>query len=116
MDFRQAVKKCLNDYATFPGRAARPEYWWFILFTFLVSVGASILDGAFGGRVVQGLASLALLLPTLAVTSRRLHDIDRSAWWMLLWLIPVIGQLVLIYFCVQPGTAGSNRFGAPPPA
>lgn len=106
MDFTQAVKTCFQKYATFSGRASRPEFWWFVLFTVIASIVASML-----GEVVNGLVSLALLLPSIAVGARRLHDIGKTGWLQLLWFIPVIGWAVLIYWAVQPGE-GDNKYGA----
>jgi len=124
MDMQTAVRTVLGKYATFTGRAARPEYWWWILAVIILLVILTVIDGAllapmmgypaFGVEApepLSGIASLALLLPNLAVGVRRLHDTDRSGWWLLLSLIPLIGTLVLLYFFVQPGTEGSNRFG-----
>ena len=102
MNFGQAISTCLSRYATFSGRASRPEFWWFFLFQLLASVAASML-----GDTVAALASLALLLPALAVGVRRLHDIGKSGWWQLLGLTG-IGLLVLIYWWVQPTAEGSN--------
>lgn len=107
MDFVQAIKLCLGQYATFSGRASRSEYWWFFLFQVLVMVVASML-----GDVVYGLASLALLLPALAVGTRRLHDIGRTGWWQLL-LLSGIGFLVLLYWWVQPSEGAGNNYGEP---
>ncbi len=123
MNFQTAVATCFRNYVTFSGRASRPEYWYFFLFSILVSLGLSIVDTAMFGPVegmggsngpLAGLFSLAIFLPSLAVGARRLHDSDRSGWWLLLVLIPVLGFLVLIYFFVQPGTDGPNRFGPGP--
>ena len=97
MNFGQAISTCLKKYATFAGRASRPEFWWFALFQFLVVLVVSMISETLGG-----VASLALLLPALAAGARRLHDIGRSGWWQLLGLTG-IGWLVLIYFWVQPG-------------
>ncbi|HQS21047.1 MULTISPECIES: DUF805 domain-containing protein [unclassified Acidovorax] len=102
MDFVQAIKSCLGQYATFSGRAKRSEFWWFFLFQVLVMVAASML-----GDVINGIASLALLLPALAVGARRLHDIGRTGWWQLL-LLTGIGFLVLLYWWVQPSDASAN--------
>lgn len=102
MDFVQAIKSCLGQYATFSGRASRSEYWWFFLFQVLVMLVASMV-----GDVVYGLASLALLLPALAVGTRRLHDIGRTGWWQLL-LLTGIGFLVLLYWWVQPSEEAAN--------
>lgn len=118
MDFQTAVRICLNKYATFEGRARRSELWWFALFTFLGNMILGILDNAlFGGAgVLSGVFSLAVLLPSLAVGARRLHDTGRSGWWLLLLLVPVIGLLVLIWFYIQPGDDGPNAYGPDPVA
>ncbi|PWR02277.1 DUF805 domain-containing protein [Meridianimarinicoccus roseus] len=121
MTFGDAIRKCFSDYATFTGRAPRPEFWWFFLFGMLGKVAFSILDTAVfaadtAGRqvgVFGALFSLAVLLPTIAVGVRRLHDLDKSGWWYLLILIPVLGGLVLLYFFAQKGSVGDNRFGPP---
>jgi uncharacterized membrane protein YhaH (DUF805 family) len=97
MNFGQAISTCFSKYATFSGRASRPEFWWFFLFQILVSIAASMF-----GDVISGVVGLALLLPALAVGARRLHDIGKSGWWQLLGLTG-IGFLVLIYWWVQPG-------------
>ena len=107
MDFVQAIKSCLGQYATFSGRASRSEFWWFFLFQVLVMVATSML-----GDVINGIASLALLLPALAVGARRLHDIGRTGWWQLL-LLSGIGFLVLLYWWVQPGEGAGNIYGEP---
>jgi uncharacterized membrane protein YhaH (DUF805 family) len=104
MNFGQAISVCLSNYATFTGRASRPEFWWFFLFQILVSIAASML-----GDVVAGLVSLGLLLPALAVGTRRLHDIGKSGWWQLIMLTG-IGLLVLIYWWVQPTAEGGNSY------
>jgi uncharacterized membrane protein YhaH (DUF805 family) len=109
MTFGESISKCLSNYANFEGRATRPEYWWFMLFTFLLQAGGSIIS-----EMLAGLIGLALLLPSLAAGARRLHDVGRSGWWLLIGFIPLIGLLVLIYWCVQPGTAGANEYGEPP--
>lgn len=102
MDFVQAIKSCLGQYATFTGRASRSEFWWFFLFQVLVMAATGML-----GDVINGIASLALLLPALAVGARRLHDIGRTGWWQLL-LLTGIGFLVLLYWWVQPSDASAN--------
>lgn len=117
MSFGDAIRTALSNYANFDGRAARPEFWWFFLFYVLVQLAGGALDAAlfpnsFGP--IGTLAGLALLLPYLAVGARRLHDTDRSGWWLLLSLVPIIGAIVLIVFFVQRGTEGGNRFGQPP--
>ena len=121
MTMGEAVQSVFSKYATFSGRAVRSEFWWWVLFSIIVQAVTQILDGvvlapifgrpAFDGpQVLTGLASLALLLPSLAVTVRRLHDVDRSGWWIFLNLIPLIGSLVLLYWYIQPSKPGVNRF------
>ena len=111
MDFKQSVIRCLRDkYVGFDGRAGRPEFWWFALFTLLVGIVFSIL----GLDIIGMLVNLALLLPSLSVGARRLHDIGKSGWFQLLWLIPFIGWAIMIYFLVQPSVAGSNQYGEGP--
>lgn len=108
-DIVKAVKTCLTKYADFNGRAARPEFWWFILAQVILNVVASMILPILGMLI-----SLGLLAPTLAAGSRRLHDIGKSGWLQLVALIPLIGGLLLIYWCAQPGVAGSNQYGAAP--
>ena len=113
-DFMDAVRSCFSKYATFSGRATRPEYWYFVLFNWLVSVVLAVIDTqilGFDGSPLGGIYSLAVLLPSIAVLVRRLHDADRTGWWALLYLVPVIGWIVLIIFCCLRGTPGRNRFG-----
>jgi uncharacterized membrane protein YhaH (DUF805 family) len=112
-----------RKYASFSGRARRAEYWWFTLFVALVIAGLTIVDTmiigmesieTYGIGPLGALFSLALLLPSLALTVRRLHDRDKSGWWILWALLPLIGGLILLYQYVQRGTIGDNRFGADP--
>lgn len=122
MNFQQAVRNVFSNYATFNGRARRAEYWWWILFVILAALIVGILDSAlFGGMhtmrdngPLSAILSVALLLPGLAVGSRRLHDIDRSGWWLLIGLIPLVGTILLIWWFCTRGTAGPNRFGTDP--
>lgn len=122
MSFTDAIRKCLSNYATFSGRAPRSEFWWFYLFLLLGNTVLGLVDSAFFGTapdgspvsLLGGIFSLAMILPTIAVGVRRLHDRDMSGWWYLLFLIPLLGTLILIFFFVQRGTVGPNRFGADP--
>ncbi|WP_116132485.1 DUF805 domain-containing protein [Tropicimonas sp. IMCC34043] len=118
MTFTDSIQTCLQKYVTFSGRASRPEYWWFVLFNVLGTFVAGILDSLFFGSsnvgVLGGLWSLALLLPGISVGVRRLHDLDKSGWWLLLGVIPLIGWIILIVWFVGRGTNGPNRFGAAP--
>ena len=109
MEFGQAIKNCLNNYATFTGRAGRAEFWWFFLFNLLASIVASMIWARLGNLV-----SLALLLPSLAVGARRLHDIGKSGWFQLLWFVPLIGWLLLIYWAVQKSDPQPNQYGESP--
>ncbi|MGL4716997.1 MAG: DUF805 domain-containing protein [Aeromonas sp.] len=108
----------LKQYAVFSGRAHRTEYWMFVLCNIVIMLLLSMVDKLIGGEqeLVSSVYSLAVLLPSLAVAARRLHDTDRSGWWLLIGLIPIIGTLVLIYFMVCNGQPGPNRFGNDPKA
>lgn len=117
MDFQTSVQTCFRKYAVFQGRAARSEYWWFALALFLVALAVTVLDEALGSAdVLPALFAIATFLPTLAVQVRRLHDINRSGWWVLLGLIPLIGFIILVIWFIKPGDAGPNRFGSDPRA
>ena len=113
MNFPDSVKSALNNFVNFEGRASRSEYWWFFLFYLIVYFAAIGIDVALGLGFVSLLVSLALLAPSLSVGARRLHDIGKSGWLQLLYIIPIIGLLVMIFFLVQPSHAGANRFGEP---
>ena len=107
MDFVESVKTCLQKkYAEFEGRATRSEFWWFALFSIIVN----FVLGAILPSIIGALVSLALLVPSLAVGSRRLHDIGKSGWLQLLWLIPLVGWAILIYWAVQP-SGPANEYG-----
>lgn len=99
----------VGNYANFAGRDSRPELWWFILASVLVSAALNIVDLA----VVGSLWSLAMLVPTLAANTRRLHDTGRSGWWQLLVFIPLVGGIILIVWLASAGKAGANQYGAP---
>jgi uncharacterized membrane protein YhaH (DUF805 family) len=119
MGFTVAIKAGFQNYVGFRGRAARSEYWYWTLFVYLLLIVAWLIDMTVFGFNTTGvnpitvLATLATLLPTLAVSARRLHDIDRSGWWALL-IFTVIGYIVLIYWAFLRGTVGTNRFGPDP--
>lgn len=100
----------LKKYVTFEGRASRSEFWYFMLFSFLIS----LVLGTISAGALSLLYSLAVLLPSTAVLVRRLHDTNRSGWWALLGLIPIIGAIVLIIFCVLDSQSGENQFGPNP--
>jgi len=106
MTFQESIKTCFSKYADFNGRARRSEYWWFALFIVLASLALGIISD-----IVSGLFSIAVFLPSIAAGTRRLHDTNRSGWWQLIMLIPLIGLIVIIVFMAQEGSAESNQFG-----
>ena len=130
MQFLEAIQTCVvKKYCDFNGRASRSEFWWYTLgnvivcyaWSFIVSMitGASVMVGADGQfhfsalQLLSYIPSIALLLPTLGVGARRLHDIGKSGWLQLLWLI-CCGGLILIYFWVKEGDKGDNEYGPAP--
>ena len=114
MGFGDAVKSALGQYAGFSGRARRSEYWWFYLFAVLVYAVAAGIDAVIGVTAVIIIATLGLIIPTLAVTVRRLHDTSRSGWWILIGFVPLIGAIVLFVFEVLDSTPGTNEYGPSP--
>ena len=116
LTFTQAISSGFRRYFDFRTRSSRSEYWWWTLFAILVSVAATILDAIlFGGAPISDtISSLALLIPGLAVAIRRLHDVDRSGWWFLI-AFTLIGILFpLLYWYLQSGTKGTNKYGPDP--
>ena len=144
MTFGQSIKHVFKNYATFSGRASRSEFWWWYLFTLIISTivflpaaswyndfinsminqsgNAVMVTPPMTGMASLGLAlstiwSLAVLIPTIAVAVRRLHDTDKSGWWLLLWFLSCcfgIGAIILIILWIMPSTPGPNRFGEGP--
>jgi uncharacterized membrane protein YhaH (DUF805 family) len=115
--YLQALKK----YAVFSGRSRRMEYWYFVLFNIIVSIVLGVIDGLLGtsgsyagAGLLSGIYGLAVLIPSLAVTVRRLHDTDRTGWWILIALVPLIGVIVLLVFALLEGTPGDNQYGPNP--
>ena len=115
--------EALKKYAVFGGRSRRKEYWYFVLFSVIVSLVLSAIDALLGTLssstnvgLLGGIYGLAIIIPSIAVSVRRLHDIDRTGWWVLIGLVPVIGTIVLLVFAVLDGTPGQNRFGPNPKA
>jgi len=109
----------LKKYAVFNGRARRKEYWYFFLFNIIISIVLAIIDGMTGsfgtGAGLLGIIySLAILIPGIAVSVRRLHDTDRTGWWLLIGLIPLIGVIVLLVFMVQDSNPDENQYGSNP--
>ena len=123
IDFKTAVTSVLkSNYANFNGRARRSEYWYFWLFSFLVSIVCTILTSILGKVPVLGtlisivtlVISLLLLVPGLAVAFRRLHDTGKSGWWILIALIPLVGEILLIVFFATDSQPGENKYGPNP--
>ncbi len=107
----------LKKYAEFKGRARRQEYWMFFLFNLIIAIVLIIIDAVLGtGGILNLLYSLAVLIPGIAVTARRLHDTDRSGWWILIALVPFVGFIVLLVFMVMEGQQSSNQYGENPKA
>ncbi len=118
MNFTEAVGSGFRNYVNFSTRAIRSEYWYWTLFVVLVSIVSGVIDWTIvpGAKVgpVGAITSLALLLPGIAVSVRRLHDRDYSGWWVLLAFVPLVGWIILLVWFVMRGTVGDNRFGPDP--
>ena len=111
----------LKKSAVFSGRARRKEYWFFVLFNIIISIVLAVIDGVTGSfspeagmGLLGGIYTLAVLIPGIAVSVRRLHDTERSGWWLLIALVPLIGAIVLLVFMVQDSKPGQNQYGANP--
>lgn len=108
MTFGNAITTCMSKFFNFTGRASRPEYWWFYLFTVLLSWGAILVDQT---QVVSMLINLVFLIPVLAVGARRLHDTNRSGWWQLI-MLTIIGIIPLIIWWASKGSDQENQYGS----
>jgi uncharacterized membrane protein YhaH (DUF805 family) len=113
--------KVLKNYAVFSGRARRKEYWMFVLFNLIFSVVLTIIDAVTGMYsssaglgVLSGIYSLAVLVPAIAVGVRRLHDTNRSGWWLFIALVPFVGAIILIVFLATNSQPGDNKYGPNP--
>jgi len=116
MKYLQHYLAVLKKYIAFSGRAGREEFWSFAIVNMIVSAIIGQIDAAMGLGILGLIYMLAVLLPVLSVTVRRLHDTNRSGWMMLVALIPILGGLVLLYFMIQDGQSGDNDHGADPKA
>jgi uncharacterized membrane protein YhaH (DUF805 family) len=114
MGFGQAISSGFSNYVNFSGRACRSEFWFWRLFYFLAAVGLVIIERVVRIHALVGFLELGMFLPTLAMSIRRLHDLDRSGWWYFLVLIPIIGWIILLIWDCTKGTDGPNRFGPDP--
>ena len=125
MGFWRAVETCLGKYADFRGRAQRPEFWWFFLFVVVASWLTALIDSTLftgysaGPIAVSGpfgaITNLLLLIPSLAVGARRLHDTGRTGWWQVLLVIPCVGLVLLLVFWALAGDRAPNKYGEPQP-
>ncbi|MBJ7470511.1 MAG: DUF805 domain-containing protein [Solirubrobacteraceae bacterium] len=113
MSYTQAIADGFSKYVQFSGRSSRSAYWWWALFAFVVGAVTYGIGAAIGTMVLYYIATLALLLPGIAVGVRRLHDTGRSGWWYLIVFVPVIGGFVLLFFFIQP-SGPANEYGAAP--
>lgn len=116
MELKEWYVKVLKQYSDFSGRARRREYWMFVLANFIVCIVLGIISAILPkiGAAIQGLYSLAVLIPTLAVSVRRLHDIGKSGWWFLISLIPLVGQIWLIVLLCKDSDYNANQWGQNP--
>ena len=108
--------KALKNYVGFSGRSQRKEYWMFALFNIIIAIGLAIVDVVAGTGVLSAIYALAVFLPGLAVSIRRLHDIGKSGWWIWIGVIPLIGALILLWFVVTDSDSGENTYGPNPKA
>ena len=113
MSFGESITTCFRKCAEFKGRASRAEYWWFVLFAVLAYLAVGIVATALENAAPTVLLLLGLLLPSLSVAVRRLHDTGRPGWWYLISLVPFVG-VILIVFLAQPGDADGNQYGPGP--
>ena len=126
MKFTEAIRAFFSRYTDFRGRTPRSGYWWVVLFLVALSIGMwgvdmALFQGVYPQELLdQGLGPVSLLLiaataiPNLALGFRRLHDTGRSAWWILIGLVPIVGAIVLLVFYLLPSTPGSNQYGPNP--
>lgn len=128
MTFMESISACFGKYITFKGRAQRSEFWWFVLFLIIVNAVLGQVDSMVFGPTLMisdmgmefnagffgGAFALATFLPSWAVQVRRLHDIGKSGWWLLLALIPLIGAIILLIWLAKAGTDGDNEYGSNP--
>lgn len=110
-NYRQAILTCFKKFADFKGRARRSEFWYFELFCVLISLAFSFIS-----EDAATIAMIVTFIPNIAVSVRRLHDIDRSGWWMLIALVPIVGILLLLFWATQEGNPTTNQYGESPKA
>ena len=111
MSLMESVRYCLTNYFKFSGRGSLSEYWWFVLAIVVAAVIGVVVDMFIGHRILEPLVTWGTAIPSTAAGVRRLHDTDRSGWWLLVGVIPLIGWIVMIVFLARSETLGSNRYG-----
>jgi len=115
VDFKTAVSEYFSNYCNFSGRASRSQYWWPVLFNFIVAIVLSIIGTLIGGKdvinILTGLYSLAVLLPSLGISVRRLHDIGKGGGWIFISLVPIIGSIWFLVLMLTASEPNDNRFG-----
>ena len=110
----QAIASGFKRVVDFEGRSTRSEYWWWTLFVFLVNILTTIIDSGSSNHLVLliNIVALVLLFPGIGISIRRLHDVDRSGWWLFIFLVPIFGFILLLVWACTKGTTGPNRFGS----
>lgn len=115
MDFQSAIRSGLSKWITFSGRSSRSEFWYWILFVILLSMVLSFIGlSTSSGSIIGFFVAIFFMVAYFSIAIRRLHDLDKSGWWMLLSLFPVLGTLILMAWFTIKGTVGSNQYGADP--
>ena len=124
MSFQEAVENFFRNYTNSNGRARRKEYWYPVLFIFLINLVINALGGIFGAmdidilvtmcNVLSGIFGIATLLPSIMVAIRRMHDIGKSGWWVLISFVPCVGMFIALYFCCLDSQPGDNQYGPNP--
>ena len=115
VSFGEASRRFFERAFDFQGRSPRAEYWWAYLMMILVALVVGAISGILGqiGALLLGLFYIVIIIPSISIVVRRLHDTDRSGWWLLLGLVPLIGLVLLVFFCME-GTKGENKYGPDP--
>lgn len=117
MGFQEAVKSFISRYTDFKGRSARSEFWWVVLALFIINILIGIVTALIGetlGGILSLVFTLGIIIPYIALAVRRFHDLDKSGWWFLTLLIPLVNFIVVLVFFTRKGTDGPNQYGPDP--